>query len=84
MSIKSYLPSKKIYLSQITGWDFFRALVRLFNLLGLTVDPTEQPLAVLDFQKKILAPADPQDFIFSRQNKYSGHQKLYLTINGMQ
>ena len=29
--------------------------------------------AVLDFQKKILGPAGP---------KYSGHQKLYLRING--
>ena len=33
--------------------------------------------AVLDFQKKILGPAGPQVFIFCRQNKYSGRQKLY-------
>ena len=26
VSFKSYLPSKKIYLSQTTGWDFFLAL----------------------------------------------------------
>ena len=38
--------------------------------------------AVLDFQKKILGPAGPQVFIFCRQNKYSGRQKLYLRING--
>ena len=37
---------------------------------------------VLDFQKKILGPAGPQVFIFCRQNKYSGRQKLYLRING--
>ena len=34
-------------------------------------------LTVLDFQKKILGPAGPQVFIFCRQNKYSGRQKLY-------
>ena len=38
--------------------------------------------AVLDFQEKILGPAGPQVFIFCRQNKYSGRQKLYLRING--
>ena len=38
--------------------------------------------AVLDFQKKIVGPAGPQVFIFCRQNKYSGRQKLYLRING--
>ena len=38
--------------------------------------------AVLDFQKKILGPAGPQVFTFCHQNKYSGHQKLYLRING--
>jgi len=37
---------------------------------------------VLDFQKKIVGPAGPQVFIFCRQNKYSGRQKLYLRING--
>ena len=37
---------------------------------------------MLDFQKKILGPAGPQVFIFCRQNKYSGRQKLYLRING--
>ena len=37
---------------------------------------------VLDFQKKILGPAGRQVFIFCRQNKYSGRQKLYLSING--
>ena len=45
---------------------------------GLFVDS----IAVLDFQKKILGPAGPQVFIFCRQNKYSGRQKLYLRING--
>ena len=38
--------------------------------------------SVLDFQKKIEGPAGPQVFIFCRQNKYSGRQKLYLRING--
>ena len=37
---------------------------------------------MLDFQKKIVGPAGPQVFIFCRQNKYSGRQKLYLRING--
>ena len=37
---------------------------------------------MLDFEKKILGPAGPQVFIFCHQNKYSGHQKLYLRING--
>ena len=37
---------------------------------------------MLDFQKKIVGPAGPQVFIFCRQNKYSGHQKLYSRING--
>ena len=32
---------------------------------------------VLDFREKILGPAGPQVFIFCRQNKYSGRQKLY-------
>ena len=36
---------------------------------------------MLDFQKKILGPAGHQVFIFCRQNKYSGRQKLYLRIN---
>ena len=36
---------------------------------------------MLDFQKKTLGPAGPQVFIFCRQNKYSGRQKLYLRIN---
>ena len=40
------------------------------------------PVPVLDFQKKIVGPAGPQVFIFCRQNKYSGRQKLYLRING--
>ena len=37
---------------------------------------------MLDFQKKILGPAGPQVFIFGCQNKYSGHQKLYLRTKG--
>ena len=32
------------------------------------------------FRKKILGPAGPQVFIFCRQNKYSGRQKLYYWI----
>ena len=32
--------------------------------------------------EKIVGPAGPQVFIFCRQNKYSGRQKLYLRING--
>ena len=32
--------------------------------------------------EKILGPAGPQVFIFGRQNKYSGCQKLYLGTNG--
>ena len=39
---------------------------------------------MLDFQKKIFGPAGPQVFIFGRQNEYSGRQKLYLRINGIQ
>ena len=29
VSVKSHLPSRKIYLSQMTGWDFFQALHKL-------------------------------------------------------
>ena len=39
-------------------------------------------ISVLHFQEKILGPAGPQVFIFGRQNKYSGRQKLYLRTNG--
>ena len=39
-------------------------------------------ISVLHFQKKILGPAGPQVFIFGRQNKHSGRQKLYLRTNG--
>ena len=38
--------------------------------------------AEFNFQKKIFGPACTQVFIFCHQNKYSGHQKLYLRING--
>ena len=42
-------------------------------------------LSVLDFQKKMLGPADLYKvFIFGHQNKNSSHQKLYLRTNGIQ
>ena len=37
---------------------------------------------MLNFQKQILGPIGPQVFISCCQNKYAGHQKLYLRING--
>ena len=47
------------------------------DLQELVVSDSDSSNAVLDFQKKILGPAGPQVFIFCRQNKYSGRQKLY-------
>ena len=34
-------------------------------------------LSVLDFQKKMFGPADPQVFIFGRHSKYSSRQNMW-------
>ena len=74
-----------IALRTSTEIDKFKRKIRKSGLGGhLTEDKcaSECTLSVLDFQKKIVGPVGPQVFIFCRQNKYSGRQKLYLRING--
>ena len=52
---------------------------KLLEKAYFIVKTTGLAMAVLDFQKKMLGPAGPQQvFIFGRQNKSSSRQKLYL------
>ena len=51
---------------------------KLLEKAYFIVKTTGLAMAVLDFQKKMLGPAGPQQvFIFGRQNKSSSRQKLY-------
>ena len=74
--------AKKILLSYLSSLSHFEGLFT-------GDDETKKhkgtkTLAQCSTSEKILGPAGPQVFIFGHQNKYSGRQKLYLRINGIQ